>query len=237
MIQFNLLPDVKLEYVKAQRTKHLVMVVSVIVAGVMIALMAMLFVGTQVQKRHLANLDTDIKAKSSQLQNEQDINKILTVQNQLLTLNGADDNAVDGLHEGKPATERIGGFIAQLTPEGVTISEMKVDYVSNTISISGAAKAIRDVNRYVDTLKFTTFDKDGAVTAAFKPVVLSSFERKDEDGGSEIVTYTIEATFEPALFDITKDVKLNIPKNQITTRSVTERPNPVFEQETTGGEQ
>jgi Tfp pilus assembly protein PilN len=237
MIQFNLLPDVKLEYVKAQRMKHLVMVVSVIIAGVMIALMSVLFVSTQVQKQHLANLQEDISQKSSQLQNEPDINKILTVQNQIVTLNGVDEAALDGLHEGKPATERIGKFITQLTPNGVKIAELKVDFQSNTISITGAAATIKDVNMYVDTLKFTTFDKDGAETAAFKPVVLSSFERADQDGATDTAKYKIDATFDPGLFNTTQNVKLKIPVNQVTTRSVTERPLPVFEQQNTGGAQ
>lgn len=229
MIQFNLLPDVKLEYVKAQRTKHLVMVVSVIVAGVMIALMVILFAGTQVQKRHLANLDADIKAKSSQLQNEPDLSKILTVQNQLNTLNGLDENVVDGLHEGKPAVERIGEYLSNITPDEVSISDVKVDLSLKTISFTGSSKSIKAVNEFVDTMKFATFTKQGQETKAFSPVVLKSFGRSGEDKA----TYQIEATFDPGIFDTTQQVTLRVP-NEISTRSVKERPDPLFQQ--TSGE-
>lgn len=231
MIQFNLLPDIKLQYVKAQRMKHLVMVISVVVASVMVFLMTVLFIKTQTNKNHLSNLDEDIEKYSNQLKNEADVNKILTVQNQILTLNGVDEVTIDGLHEGKPAVERLGGFLSKVTPNEVDISELKVDLVANTMSFTGGADSIKAVNEFVDTLKFTTFSKEEVETNAFSQVVLTSFARNETGLNitSKKAAYQIDVIFDPGVFDITKNVQLKVP-NEITTRSVKERPSPLFQQ-------
>ena len=62
MIQFNLLPDVKLEYIKAKRTKRSVMLVSIIATGVALGISIMLFLTVSVlQKQHINNLNNDIQ--------------------------------------------------------------------------------------------------------------------------------------------------------------------------------
>lgn len=220
MIQFNLLPDVKLEYIKARRTKQLVMLVSFIAAGVTVSVVVVLFLGVNVvQRRHLNNLADDIEAKSTQLSNEKDIDKILTVQNQL--------NSLNGLHEGKPAAERLGGYLSQITPSDVALSELASDFTANTMKFSGSAKSLKNVNEFIDTLKFTTYDANGEEKNAFSAVVLSSFDRSDNQVDAA-ASYEITLNFDPAIFDIKQDIKLKVP-NKITTRSVTERPEPLFQ--------
>jgi hypothetical protein len=232
MIQFNLLPDVKLEYIKARRSKHLVMLISFIVTGISIALVVILFVGVNVlQRKHLDNLDHDIKEKTQQLSGEQDINKILTVQNQLNTLNG--------LHDAKPAIERLGPYLAQITPAGVFISSLKVDYAANTMSFDGGAGSVKSVNTFIDTMKFTTYGSEGK--NAFSNVVLTSLDRSDKDqGDAPPAKYQITLAFDPGIFDIKltapdpkEPIKLNVPE-QVTTRSVTEKPSPLFQPQERG---
>lgn len=227
MIQFNLLPDVKLEYIKARRTKHIVMLSSFVVTGVSIGLIILLFVNVNVlQKRHLDNLNDDIQAKTSQLKAEQDIDKILTVQNQLATLNG--------LHDAKPAAKRLGTYLAQVTPDKVTISDLKVDFTAKTMTFDGGAEDLKAVNTFIDTLKFTTFDlgeeKD---KHAFSNVVLASFSRTDDDQSATNASYQITLAFDSTIFDIKESIRLKVP-DQITTRSVTERPAPLFQQQEGG---
>jgi Tfp pilus assembly protein PilN len=234
MIQFNLLPDIKLEYIKARRTKHAVMLVSFIVTGVSVGLVILLFVGVNVvQRTHLNNLNGDIKAKSEQLQREDDINKILTVQNQL--------NSLNGLHDAKPAADRLGKYLQQVTPNEVTIAELAVDFSANTITFDGNADAIKSVNKFIDTLKFTTYhvegegeEHEGESMKPFSNVVLASFNRAEESGNSSAsASYQITLAFDPVIFNTTKNAKLTVP-NQITTRSVTERPAPLFQQNEEG---
>ena len=222
MIQFNLLPEVKLEYIKARRTKHLVMLVSLVATGATVGIVVVLFLGVNVvQKRHLGNLSSDIQSKSNQLKNEEDIDKILTVQNQL--------NNLDALHDSKPASERLGTYLAQVTPNEVSISELSVDFTTNAITFDGTADSLKSVNEFIDTLKFTTYDSNGETKNTFNTVVLASFDRTD-GSGDDPATYQVTVLFDPVIFDIKQDIKLSVP-NKITTRSVTERPEPLFQQQ------
>ena len=54
MIQFNLLPDVKQEYLKAKRTKQLVVLVSIIASATALTVLLLLFISVNVvQKKSL----------------------------------------------------------------------------------------------------------------------------------------------------------------------------------------
>jgi hypothetical protein len=219
MIQFNLLPDVKLEYIKARQTKRLVILVSAVVTSVSLAIVVVLFLGVNVvQKNHLNNLQKDIDKDSKAIQEVQDLNKILSVQSQLNNLNG--------LHDAKPAVERLGGYLGQVVPNEVSISDMDIDYTTGTMVIDGSSDAVKNVNEFVDTLKFTTFTIDGQQSKAFPEVVLTEVDRNDET--TPPVTYKLTIKFDPMIFNITKEIKLEVP-NQVTTRSVTERPSPLFQ--------
>src|SRR4051812_46628586 len=109
MIQFNLLPNVKLEYVKTQHTKRLLTMLSLVagMAGIAILLVAIVSVNV-VQKKSLSDLDSDIAKYSTQLKSVKDLDKILTVQNQLSTLTS--------LHDDKPVASRLFSYISQVTP-------------------------------------------------------------------------------------------------------------------------
>lgn len=201
MIQFNLLPDVKQEYIKAKRTRQLVTVISLIVSAAALTLLVLLFISVKVvQKKSLSDADGDITKYSNQIKSIPDIDKVLTVQNQLQTLTG--------LHDGKVVSSRLFGYIAQLTPPSVSINSMTVDFTANTITISGQAPALNQVNTYADTLKETTFTTAANTTAqnAFSNVVLSSFGRTDKQA-----TYTLTLSYKPEIFSNASSVTLTVP--------------------------
>ena len=215
MIQFNLLPDVKLEYLKAERTRKLVVSVSVLVTIVAIALLVLLLSVTILQKKHLNDLSRDIKSEKSKIEGQSDLNKILTVQNQL--------NSLTGLHKTKPAASRLTAFLTQITPAKASISNYNVDFNVHNMTIAGTADALATINQYVDTLKFTTYTAgDTTPTSAFSDVVLTSFGLTQHEAD-----YTITLNYDPKIFDITEDVKLTVP-NKVTTRSELEQPTDLF---------
>jgi Tfp pilus assembly protein PilN len=216
MIQINLLPDVKMQYLKVRRTQRLVISIStlLIVASLVIFV---LLVGTVdvFQKKTLSDLNNNITTNEHQLQNTPNLNKILTVQNQLQVLSN--------MHNQKPAATRLFGFLQQVTPSSVTLSQFNIDYTQNTISVTGNADTLDTVNDYTDTLKFTTFKKSNGTTAdAFTSVVLSQFSRSTSG-----TTYTITASFDPNIFNSANNVALTVP-NIISTRSVLEQPTDLF---------
>lgn len=218
MIQFNLLPDVKLEYIKAERTKHLVISVATLAGVIAFAIFVLLLVTVDgLQKKNLSDLNRDIKTASSKVEDTQDLDKILTVQNQL--------SALTSLHDSKPAASRLFDYLTQVTPSNVTIKSVSVDFTQNTMSLSGNADTIDAVNTFVDTLKFTQYTTDAsgsAATKAFSNVVLASFSTS-----SSGATYSITLNNDPTIFNNNDNVTLNVP-NTVTTRSVTEQPNVLF---------
>ena len=219
MIQFNLLPDVKLEYIKTQRTKHFVVSTSVIAAIASIAVFAVLVLTVDVwQKKTIGDYSNDIKKTSDQLRSTPDLNKILTVQSQL--------GSLESLHDTKPAAARLFGYLSQVTPTKATISDITADFTANTLSITGDAPSLDVVNTFTDGLKFTKYQvgSTGDKTTAFSQVVLSSFGRSNEGA-----TYTITLSFDSKIFSNSSDVKLLVP-SITTTRSIIEQPSALFDQ-------
>lgn len=221
MIQFNLLPDIKQQYLKAQRQKHLVSFVSTLATLAAIAIFVVLLLVVQVwQKKSISDLNGDIKKYSNELSSTDDLNKILTVQNQLKSL--------PTLHDQKAVASRMFDYTTQLTPAKATISKLNLDFAANTISITGSADSLATVNTYVDTLKFTKYTTNGdnqQTGNAFSSVVLSTFGRTGND-----TTYTITASFDPLIFSQEQSVTLTVPKIT-TSRSATEQPTDLFKQQ------
>lgn len=227
MIQLNLLPDVKLEYLRAQRTRRLAISVSVLVAVASVGLLVLLLIVDGVQYKHLHDLSNDITRESNQLQQQPDIGKILTVQNQLQSLSS--------LHNQKPAASRLFDYLNEVTPVNVSISSFHIDFTQQTASITGNADSLASVNKYVDTLKFTTYNTDSAQnTNAFNNVVLSSFGLGGGQG-AQAANYSITLSYDRNIFDITQNPKLTVP-NQVSTRSALESPADLFQINTGKGQ-
>lgn len=202
MIQFNLLPDVKIQYIKARRTKHLMMLSSIVVIGASLFVFTlMIFTVNVVQKKSLSDLNKDIKKFSAEIKSTENLDKILTVQNQL--------GALTNLHEQKPVSSRVYGYLAQVTPVSAKLTSMNLDLEQNTIILTGTAPSFEALYAYTATLKatkYTVAGSDAESKAAFSSVVWSSFSR-DKTGAN----FTISANFDPEIFKSENDVTLKVP--------------------------
>ncbi len=231
MLQLNLLPDVKQEYIKAENQRRLVISVSVIVTAASIGLLALLLSMGALQKKHINDLTVDIESNSKELKAKKEISRILTVQNQL--------NSLTSLHASKPAVARVFDYLNQVTPASIDITSMTVDFNAKTISITGNTAALSDVNKYIDTLKFTKYKSDaipGPDQLAFSNVVMSNFAIGTSGAGQnkdKPATYTITLAYEPNIFDITQQITLTVPKTT-TTRSNSDSPSELFNGTPTG---
>lgn len=225
MIQLNLLPDVKIEYLRTTRNKRLVMGASMLVIAVSVGVMLLLAtIVYGFQKKNLADLNKDVTTYNKQLKDTPDLDKVLTIQNQL--------TALTGLHEQKVAANRLFPYLTQLTPSAASISQMIMDAEATTLTIEGNATSLDVANTYIDTLKFTTFQEinsegtaEGDGEKAFSNVVMTQFTRNNTGA-----TYTISCNYEPRIFDNTAQIKLTVPKI-VSTRSQTEQPTDLFETE------
>lgn len=228
MIQFNLLPDVKLEYIRARYRKRLIMAVSIAASGVFLVIFILLFLFVRVnQVKYMKDLDKDVKTLVEEIRKTPDLDKMLTVQNQL--------NSLPGLHDQKVVGSRLLDYLGQITPVQVTISDVSVDFETNTMSIKGNADALSTVNKFADTLKLTSYvvnkkDENAAKQEgkAFKDVVLKSFnvEKNNTSNPDKPIVYELGFAFDPIIFSIIKEeppegapsVELSVP-NIISTQS------------------
>lgn len=220
MIQFNLLPDIKLQYMKAKRQEHLVILISTILSIASATILVLLIATVDVvQKAQLDGLRHTVSQNSTKLRNTQNLNQILTVQSQL--------QALPGLHDAKPAATRLFNYLTQLTPTAATISKLDTDFTQNSVSISGSADTLATINQFTDTLKFTGYSVQGQTGSkpAFSEVVLSNFSDSSGSGA----TYTITANFDPTIFKQTDTIKLTVP-GVINTRSEVAQPGVLFVQ-------
>lgn len=202
-VQFNLIPDIKSQYLKAKQLERLTIGGATVAAVICIIILALLFFLVDFKQKHdINNLTSNISTSSAKLRSITGLDKIITIQNQLETL--------PGLYQNDPKISRLFGYITQLTPPNVTIGDLSVDLTANTMDIKGSAPALSDVNAFTDALKRATYDDKTAGTTgapAFSSVVLTSFGR-DSQGA----TYTIDFSFDPVLFSASDQVTLNVPQ-------------------------
>ena len=173
------------------------------------------FIVNVLQKELINSANNDIKTYSNKLKAIPNLDKVLTIQNQL--------NALPSLHQQKHISSRLLTYLPQITPVKVNIGKLSLDNSANTMDIQGTADTIQSVNKFVDTLKFTYYTVNNDSTTkkqAFSNVVLTQVDRDDKQA-----TYTIDLSFDPALFGASQAVQLVVPQ-ETTTRSVQDSPNP-----------
>lgn len=238
MIQFNLLPDVKQQYIKAVYRRRVITFVCFLISGVFVIVFVLMFLFVRVnQTGHLKRLDENISTTVAELKENPDLDKILTIQNQLKSL--------PKLHDDKIISSRIFEYLAQLTPSQASVFSVEADLETKTISIKGGADSITTLNKFVDTIKFTDFKLEGDTPKegkAFSSVVLESFSfenQKSTTDASTSVNYEIKFVYEETIFmntakegsAVANGVKLTVPKI-ITTRSETQKPSALFQPNT-----
>src|ERR1035438_10444332 len=104
-------------------------------------------------------------------------------------------------------------------------------YNLHTFTLAGSANSLSNIDQYVDTFKFTnyTLGQHSKSTAAFSNVVLSAYGLSSQQTSTNSApgSYSITASFDPTIFNVTKNVTLIIP-SIVTTRSQLENPGPLF---------
>lgn len=133
MIEINLIPDVKMELIKAQKMRSLVISVAIfisIVAVAIVVLMALYVFAGQGLRNGLANDSIDKKGK--ELFAVQDLSEILTVQNQLKN--------ISALSNDRQINSRVFRMLEAIVPTGenaAKISQLSIDKETSTITLIG----------------------------------------------------------------------------------------------------
>ena len=174
MIEINLLPNVKRELLKTRAMRNRVISISFLVGGASIATVVVLalILGSQIAAEAVQN--GVIKDRNDKLMAVEDLNKVVTIQNQLTKINEQ--------HSGKKINSRIFDVVTAVNPvapNNVSFSDIKVNPESKTITLEGSA-----VNGYsaLETLKKTILNTKVQTTDGDKSSEISlTKEIKDGD--------------------------------------------------------
>ena len=167
MIELNLVPDIKREYIKAQRQRALAISVSIVVglAAVGVVVLLGLLIGVQFARDKLAR--NAINDQNAKLQKVTDLSSMLTIQSQLSTLSSQNDS--------RTIDSRIFDVLSAINPpapNNVQFSSVKLDPVAQTISLDGSA------------------DGGYAATDTLKKTILNSTFEYTKDSSSQKVPLT-----------------------------------------------
>lgn len=198
MITLNLLPEVKLEYLRTRRLKAKVIgsavLVTMIAIGLVILVAGWVYGAQALQKSYLTG---EIEKNAKALKAIPDIEKYLTIQNQLANLST--------LHADKNDFSRLLTFLPTLNPaapRNVTLTniELKSTDELNSLQFQGEAKDYTGLNTFRDTLANATLKYDGKTEKLFTNVTISSSALEQGQGGTPVVTFNIDTTYNASAF-------------------------------------
>ena len=224
MIQLNLLPDIKKEFINAQKTRALVISSSIIVTLAAIGLSVLLFVYvTFLQQLQITLATNDVKGKEQQLDGITDLGKYLTIQNQLA--------ALPDLHANKGLYSRLLNFLPVLNPNApnnIVLSQLEVTTSDKLVVLTGSTASFESLNVFVDTLRNAVVNYKDAngqqqTSKIFDSVVVQN-SAIDKSSGNNNVSFTVHATYLDPVFDAhNTDMNASVPNIQ-TSQSVTQSP-------------
>ncbi len=207
MIELNLLPDIKQEFIHARRQKRIViaaMIFTCIASVGLVVLLSFYAFAGQSLRQTLAN--DAIASKSKELKSEKDLVRNLTIQNQLSSLTQ--------LHEAKPVYERLFEYLKVLNPEApnnISISKVTIatsEESIDTLVIEGSAKDYQAVTVFKDTLdnaqlSYVDPDSDSKAkvkTPLFTTVTISDTGIGKDSSGKEVASFKATLIYEPKAF-------------------------------------
>lgn len=226
MIQINLVPDVKLELIRAQRHRNIVIstAILVMIASVGVVVLLGAAIGYQAVRTNI--LTSQIKDKDEEFRSRKDIAKTVTIQNQLMS--------IQATHEQKAMTSRIFDVLLEATAKdtdnSVTFNSFTIDSSEQTISMVvqtdkrgfDAAEVFR---KNIEGMKiyYVEADKE-TIPNEFKPqpavqhadeqseliahdVVLSDLAYSETDKDKrKTVSFRLTFAYNPLLFDEKIDI-------------------------------
>ncbi|EDK72450.1 Fimbrial assembly family protein [candidate division TM7 genomosp. GTL1] len=230
MIELNLLPDVKRDFVRAQRTRRQVIAAMILLsmaAGGLVVALALYVYGGQFAIGQV--LDGAIKDKSKQLANVKDLDDYLTIQNQL--------RALPALHSDKFVYARLFDFLPTLNPappNNIHITRLTASEEEGTVTIVGYARDYKAVTVFENTIKnaelsYTDNESGEQKTESFvKDIAMSEVNLSEDASGNRVVAFTASLTNGEGSYKRgISNVRLQVP-NRDTTQSAQQVPQEVF---------
>lgn len=155
--EINLVPDVKMQMIKAQKLRNLVLYVCIVVSVVSIGVVLVLFGVKSGQDIAMANQDGKLSTLSAKLMGYEELGDIVTIQAQL--------DKLAQIQGQKKVLSRVFGAMNVMLPQGgdsVQLSNLRVDFSTNTLRMEGQADA--RIAPLIDYRVLESFKKGVALT-------------------------------------------------------------------------
>lgn len=237
MIEVNLLPDVKQEFIHAQRVRLNVVTISVIISVIAVAAVLILAVLLGVQAARGFLLDSSIKDNSSKLSNVSDINKTLTIQNQL--------GKISSIQQSSHVDSRIFSVLTSLAKgngnDKIQYSNIVVDTSNKIVTIQAQTQTFNGLDVFKKTLVATNFEysTDGSSTKQTEPLAsnisITNQSQALDASGAHVVTFTLSFTYADALLSPqSKNAQTVLPSATNATDSYEGIPSSLFTEKAGG---
>ncbi len=237
MIQVNLIPDIKRELLRAQQMRRTAISISIIVGviagGIVVALGVVLGVQLVHEGITRGNIDTEYK----KLKNVDNIENVLTIQNQL--------SSIQKYQDSRTMDSRLFdvlGAINPASPNDIKFSSVKLDPSTNTVSIQGSAlNGYSATETFRKTILNTTIESgsgsDIKTVALTSEVAISETSYGQATDGSHVLRFTLSFVYPDGLFDNSlKNIKVVTPTAKTdVTDSRTRVPESLFTTQATDG--
>ncbi|MCA9335021.1 hypothetical protein KC953_02660 [Candidatus Saccharibacteria bacterium] len=204
MIEVNLIPDVKLELIRAKRARLYVISGSIIAGLVSIAVVVVMGLFLLGQIAYSSNKDNDIDEKSTQLLSEEGLSDMLTIQHQL--------TKISEYHNEKNIYSRFFDLLSKINPappNDSVFSLIRVDSQEGLVKIEGqATEGYVAAEALKKTIQNTTFSysEDGGDTLIDVPltdeVVLSDLSYGKDSNDALVLRYTLTFSYNPVIFEM-----------------------------------
>lgn len=155
--EINLVPEVKMQMIKAQKMRNLVLFICIVVSSVAVGAVVVLFGIKSGQDIAISSQDKKLEMMSEKLNSYSELNNLITIQGQL--------EGISNIIGQKTVLSRVFGALGVMLPQGadtVQLSELSVSLDSNTIRMEGQADA--HIDPLIDYRVLESFKKGVALT-------------------------------------------------------------------------
>lgn len=201
MIEINLLPDVKQEFIRAKRLRNTVISISMIAGLAAGGVVVLLLVILGVQGAREAMADRTIEKEYAELKAVEDLNELVTLREQL--------ENIGSQHASKTVTSRLFRVLEAINPpetnRQVQFSSIKIVPAERSIVVEGATPngytAVESVAKTILNTKIE-YERDGELTSEdlASSLQVDDTALRDNTDGRKVVTFKIQIQVNEVLF-------------------------------------
>lgn len=234
MIEINLIPSVKKELLKTRSMRNRVISLSSFIGTSLVIGVVVLGVIFGGQLAAEAIQDNTIKDKYKELSSTEDLDKIVTIQNQL--------TKISSLHDSKKLNSRLFDVVSAVNPAApndVTFSMIKLNPEEKTITLEGSAvqgyEALESLKKTILRTKIKIEGESTNEVPLADSIIDGEASFGENNEGKRVLQFSMSFNYPDELFAVARDAKVSIitPTGRVdVTDSKQSIPESLFEQNT-----